>query len=100
MTLWRNAAAQAKAIDKVNASIAAGGESYLRYRQIEMLPMIPDGLGRARLVTISGGGGWRRGERSDEPDRERDPDRARRRATGDEGGSPGSLGTKGAPVGR
>jgi flotillin len=52
------ASAQAEAIEKVNRAIAAGGESYFRYRQIEMLPMIApaiaDALGRARLITISG----------------------------------------------
>ena len=35
------------------------GESYFRYRQIEMLPMIApaiaDALGQARLITVSGG---------------------------------------------
>jgi flotillin len=52
------AGAQAEAIEKVNQAIAAGGESYFRYRQIEMLPMIApaiaDALGQARLITISG----------------------------------------------
>ncbi|MDB4882659.1 MAG: hypothetical protein JWL95_1425 [Gemmatimonadetes bacterium] len=52
------ASAQAEAIEKVNKAIAAGGESYFRYRQIEMLPMIApaiaDALGQARLITISG----------------------------------------------
>jgi flotillin len=53
------ASAQADAIEKVNKAIAAGGESYFRYRQIEMLPMIApaiaDALAQARLITISGG---------------------------------------------
>src|SRR5215210_319925 len=53
------ASAQAEAIEKVNKAIAAGGESYFRYRQIEMLPMIApaiaDALGQARLITVSGG---------------------------------------------
>ena len=53
------ASAQAEAIQKVNEAIAAGGESYFRYRQIEMLPMIApaiaDALAQARLVTISNG---------------------------------------------
>ncbi|MDQ3243249.1 MAG: hypothetical protein M3Q09_05950 [Gemmatimonadota bacterium] len=53
------ATAQAEAIEKVNKAIAAGGESYFRYRQIEMIPVIaPDiaaALGEARLITISGG---------------------------------------------
>ncbi|HEV7993054.1 MAG TPA: hypothetical protein VGP25_14605 [Gemmatimonadaceae bacterium] len=52
------ASAQAEAIEKVNKAIAAGGESYFRYRQIEMLPTIApaiaDALGQARLITISG----------------------------------------------
>ena len=53
------ASAQAEAIEKVNQAIAAGGESYFRYRQIEMLPTIApkiaDALAEARLITISGG---------------------------------------------
>jgi flotillin len=53
------ASAQAESIEKVNRAIAAGGESYFRYRQIEMLPVIApqiaDALSQARLVTISGG---------------------------------------------
>jgi flotillin len=53
------AAAQAEAIEKVNQASAAGGESYFRYRQIEMLPAIApkiaDALAEARLITISGG---------------------------------------------
>ena len=53
-------AAQAEAIQKVNEAIKAGGESYFRYRQIEMLPqiapVIADALAEAKLVTISGGG--------------------------------------------
>jgi len=52
------AAAQAESIQKVNEAIAAGGESYFRYRQIEMLPIIApkiaDALAEARLITISG----------------------------------------------
>ena len=48
-----------RAIEKVNQAIAAGGESYFRYRQIEMLPMIApkiaEALAEARLITISGG---------------------------------------------
>jgi len=52
------ASAQAESIEKVNKAIAAGGESYFRYRQIEMIPMIaPDiaaALANARMVTISG----------------------------------------------
>jgi flotillin len=61
----RVADAQAEAIQKVNDAIKAGGESYFRYRQIEMLPqiapVIADALSEAKLVTISsgeaGGGG-------------------------------------------
>jgi len=54
------AAATAESIQKVNEAIAAGGESYFRYRQIEMLPQIApaiaDALSEAKMVTISGGG--------------------------------------------
>jgi flotillin len=54
------AAAQAESIEKVNAAIAAGGESYFRYRQIEMLPLIAptiaNALAEAKLVTISSDG--------------------------------------------
>src|SRR4051812_17639739 len=53
------AAAQAESIEKVNEAIAAGGESYFRYRQIEMLPIIApqiaDALAQAKLITVSGG---------------------------------------------
>ena len=56
----RIAEAQAEAIQKVNDAIKAGGESYFRYRQIEMLPQIAPAiagaLSEAKLVTISGGG--------------------------------------------
>ena len=56
----RIAEAQAEAIQKVNDAIKAGGESYFRYRQIEMLPQIApaiaQALSEAKLVTISGGG--------------------------------------------
>jgi flotillin len=55
----RVADAQAEAIQKVNDAIKAGGESYFRYRQIEMIPQIApaiaDALAEAKLVTISGG---------------------------------------------
>jgi flotillin len=54
------AKANAESIEKVNAAIQAGGESYFRYRQIELLPTIApsiaDALGQAKLVTISGDG--------------------------------------------
>ena len=53
------AAAQAESIEKVNKAIAAGGESYFRYRQIEMIPIIApriaDALAQAKLITVSGG---------------------------------------------
>ncbi len=52
--------ATAESIQKVNQAIQAGGESYFRYRQIEMLPqiapVIADALSQAKLVTISNGG--------------------------------------------
>jgi flotillin len=52
--------ATAEAIHKVNEAIAAGGESYFRYKQIELLPQlgpaIADALAQAKLVTISSGG--------------------------------------------
>lgn len=58
--ITRVAAANAESIRKVNEAIQAGGESYFRYRQIEMLPeiapVIADALAQAKLVTISGGG--------------------------------------------
>ncbi len=54
------AEATAESIRKVNEAIKAGGDSYFRYRQIEMLPdiapVIADALAKARLITISGGG--------------------------------------------
>ena len=53
------ASAQAESIEKVNKAIAAGGESYFRYRQIEMIPIIAPqiaaALAEARLITVSGG---------------------------------------------
>jgi flotillin len=56
----RVADATAESIQKVNDAIQAGGESYFRYRQIEMLPQsapaIADALSQAKLVTISGSG--------------------------------------------
>src|SRR6476469_6103014 len=57
------AAASAESIEIVNKAIAAGGESYFRYRQIEMLPIIApqiaSALAEAKLITVSGseGGG-------------------------------------------
>ena len=54
------AAATAESIQKVNEAIQAGGESYFRYRQIELVPTVApalaDALARARLITVSGGG--------------------------------------------
>jgi flotillin len=51
--------ATAESIRKVNEAIAAGGESYFRYKQIELLPLlgpaIADALAQARLITISSG---------------------------------------------
>lgn len=51
--------ATAESIQKVNQAIQAGGESYFRYRQIEMLPQIApaiaDALSQAKLVTIANG---------------------------------------------
>jgi len=51
--------ATAESIQKVNQAIQAGGESYFRYRQIEMLPqiapVIADALSEAKLVTIASG---------------------------------------------
>jgi flotillin len=53
------AAANAESIEIVNKAIAAGGESYFRYRQIEMLPIIAPqiaaALAEAKLITVSGG---------------------------------------------
>jgi flotillin len=52
------AQANAESIQRVNDAIKAGGESYFRYRQIEMIPeiapVIADALAKARLITISG----------------------------------------------
>jgi flotillin len=53
------AEATAESIRKVNEAIQAGGESYFRYRQIDMLPQIApaiaDALAQSRLVTIASG---------------------------------------------
>ena len=52
------ASAQAESIEKVNKAIAAGGEGYFRYRQIEMIPIIAPqiaaALAEARMITVSG----------------------------------------------
>lgn len=57
----RIADATAESIQKVNQAIEVGGESYFRYRQIEMLPdiapVIAEALSTAKLVTIAGGSG-------------------------------------------
>jgi flotillin len=56
----RIADATAESIQKVNEAIKSGGESYFRYRQIEMLPQIApaiaDALAQAKLITITNGG--------------------------------------------
>jgi flotillin len=56
----RLAEATAESIQKVNHAIQAGGESYFRYRQIELLPQIApaiaQALSEARLVTFASGG--------------------------------------------
>jgi flotillin len=55
------ASATAESIQKVNEAIAAGGESYFRYRQIEMLPQIApaiaNALSEAKMVTFASGDG-------------------------------------------
>ncbi len=55
------AEATAESIRQVNAAIREGGESYLRYRQVELLPdiapVMADALAKAKLVTIAGGSG-------------------------------------------
>lgn len=54
------AEANAEAIRKVNEAVREGGEAYLRYRQLELMPQIAPqiatALAQAKLVTISGGG--------------------------------------------
>jgi flotillin len=54
------AEANAESIRRVNEAIQSGGESYFRYRQIEMLPeiapAIAQALAQAKLVTIASGG--------------------------------------------
>jgi len=54
------AEATADSIRQVNTAIRDGGESYLRYRQVEMLPnivpVLADALAQAKMVTIAGGG--------------------------------------------
>ncbi len=52
--------ANAESIRRINEAVQAGGENYLRYRQIEMLPQIApaiaEALAKAKLVTINSGG--------------------------------------------
>ena len=54
------ATAQAEGIHKVTEAIREGGENYLRYRQIELLPdiapAIAQALAHAKLVTVHSGG--------------------------------------------
>jgi flotillin len=58
--ITRVATANAESIAKVNAAIQAGGESYFRYRQIELIPqvapVIASALAEARLINISNDG--------------------------------------------
>ncbi len=58
--ITRVATANAESIAKVNAAIQAGGESYFRYRQIELLPQIApvvaSALAQAKLINISSDG--------------------------------------------
>ena len=53
------AEATAEGIRKVNEAIAAGGEGYFRYRQVELLPQvapaIAEALSKAKLITICTG---------------------------------------------
>jgi len=55
----RVAHAQAQSIREVNRAVAEGGEAYLRYRQLELVPeiapQIAAALAQAKMVTISGG---------------------------------------------
>ena len=61
VNIERVAQAQAESIRQVNAAIAEGGEAYLRYRQLELVPQIAPqiaaALAQAKMVTISGGEG-------------------------------------------
>jgi flotillin len=64
--------ATAESIRKVNEAIAQGGESYFRYRQIEMLPeiapVIAKALAKAKLVTLASGGAATNGDGTGAPD--------------------------------
>ena len=59
VNIERVAHAQAQSIREVNSAIAEGGEAYLRYRQLELVPQIAPqiaaALAQAKMVTISGG---------------------------------------------
>ena len=59
LRITKTAQAQAEGIRQINDAIREGGEAYLRYRQLEMLPQIApaiaSALGQAKLVTIAGG---------------------------------------------
>jgi len=59
MRIRRVAEANAQSIREVNKAIAEGGESYFRYRQIEMIPQIAPSIAQAlaqsKLITITGG---------------------------------------------
>ena len=59
VNIERVAHAQAESIRQVNSAIAEGGEAYLRYRQLELVPQIAPqiaaALAQAKMVTISGG---------------------------------------------
>jgi flotillin len=55
------AEATAEGISKINAAVREGGETYLRYRQLELLPELAPGiaeaLAQAKMITIAGGDG-------------------------------------------
>ena len=59
VNIERVAHAQATSIREVNRAISEGGEAYLRYRQLEMVPeiapQIAAALAQAKMITISGG---------------------------------------------
>jgi flotillin len=59
LRITKTAQAQAEGIRQINNAIRDGGEAYLRYRQLEMVPQIApsiaEALSQAKLVTISNG---------------------------------------------
>ena len=59
LRITRIAATQAEGLRKVNESIREGGDSYFRYRLIEMMPQltpaITQALARANVASASGG---------------------------------------------